>query len=465
MLSAAALDWPRIQQRGGLEMRLVLWLLCLLFAAVAGEKPPSAVAVVEGSEPIGAGNGEARVDDEPDREDPEVFLPTSQWQTLKPGQAVPAGSHVRLNLQTGQREVKLDEDSGASKYVRDGQRLVNTQSPSFTAQELKEALKMFKEGVEDSRTPEEEASLKAKFRPIDELKRDMAELDMLMETDAQIMRRLITQFNNSNSTVEEKVKALVDLEYLVHQVDNAQNLVPMGGMKLVIDALNGTDFRLQESAAFVLGSAVSSNPAVQVEAVDGGALQKLLMLLATSRPMNVKKKVLFAVASLLRHFPYAQSHFLKLGGMQVLADLFQTAGGDALRLRIVTVIYDLIIEKELISQTGLDYIPDSSYQERLRQYDQVSLLPALPEQGWCHLVPELLASQDHDWREKTLRAILAMMPYCQSDYQQNSVLLSSLSTLQKQYQELVLIEQDLGEEDGYFGEILTLLDTVALIVQ
>lgn len=41
------------------------------------------------------------------------------------------------------------------------------------------------------------------------------------------------------------------------QVDNARDLVSMGGMKLVIDTLNGTDLQLQESAAFVLGSAVS----------------------------------------------------------------------------------------------------------------------------------------------------------------------------------------------------------------
>lgn len=56
-------------------------------------------------------------------------------------------------------------------------------------------------------------------------------------------------------------------------------------------------------------------------------------------------KALFAVASLLRHFPYAQGHFLKLGGMQVLVDLFQTPGGESLRIRIVTLIYDMIVEK------------------------------------------------------------------------------------------------------------------------
>lgn len=121
--------------------------------------------------------------------------------------------------------------------------------------------------------------------------------------------------------------------------------------------------------------------------------------------------------------------------------------------------------QELMSQSGLDQIPDSSYQERLRQYAQVSLLPVLAEQGWCRLIPEVLDSSEHDWREKVLKALLAMMSHCQADFRQNHALSHSLSDLQRQYRELALTEKDLGEEDGYFGEILTLLDTVMVKVQ
>ncbi|KAG9349045.1 hypothetical protein JZ751_029363 [Albula glossodonta] len=421
----------------GLKAALFLWLLSFHFVSANYEKTFSALTVIENSEASDS-NGEAHVDDEVDPEDLEVFQPTDQWQTLRPGQAVPAGSHVRLNLQTGQREVKQGEE-GSLKYWSYGKRkgMVNTQASSFTAQELKKALKKFKEeGVEPTSKDKEkeEAELRAQYRPIEELKRDMAQLEMLVETDFQIISRLIAKFNHSSSTADEKVAALLDLEYLVHQVDNAQDLVSMGGLKLV-------------------------------EAVEGGALQKLLTLLATERPMGVKKKLLFAVGSLLRHFPYAQSHFLRMGGVQVLGELFRESGSGALRVRVVTLIYDMIIEKELISQSGLDPIPDSSHQERLRQYAQISLLPLLAEQGWCNLVPELLTSPDHDWREKALRTLLAMMPNCQPQYRQNQVLTHSLSTLQEQYEELALSEQDLGEEDGYFGEILGLLNSVLLKVQ
>lgn len=458
---------PRISWSGA-GVTLILWVFSVHFVCANCEKSVSALTVVESTEPSNDDDGEARVDSEEDPEDMKVFQPTDQWQTLRPGYAVPAGSHVRLNLQTGQREVKLGEE-GSLHYWSDGQRrgMVNTETPSFTAQELKKALKQFKEeGAESPKKDKEkeEAELRAQFRPMEELRKDMEKLDMLVETDFQIMSKLISKLNSSSSTPEERVSALLDLEYLVHQVDNGQDLVSMGGLRLVIDALNSTDLRLQESAAFVLGSAVSSNPRVQVEAMEGGALQKLLTLLATERPMGVKKKLLFAVGSLLRHFPYAQSHFLKMGGVQVLGDLFRASGGGAMRVRVVTLLYDMIVEKELISQAGLDPIPDS-HQERLRQYAQISLLPLLAEQGWCSLVPEMLASPEHDWREKALRALLAMMPHCRPQYRQNQALALSLSALQEQYQELALSEQGLGEEEGYFGEILSLLNTVLLKVR
>ncbi|XP_029589624.1 nucleotide exchange factor SIL1 isoform X1 [Salmo trutta] len=444
------------------KVALVLLVFSCQFVHVISEKSPSALTVVESPEASLEGEEDAHVE-EGDSEDLDVFHPTDKWKTLKPGHGVPRGSHVRLNLQTGQREVKLGEHQ-TLKYQIDGQRQgkENTQGPSVNAEELK-ALKNIKEEVDPKTSDKEEKeALRAQFHPMDELKKDMVKLDMLMESDFQIMSRLVSQFNSSNATVEEKVKALHDLEYLVHKVDNAQNLASRGGLKLVVDALNSTDYRLQESASFVLGSALSSNPVVQVEAVESGTLQRLLMLLATPRPMSVKKRALFAVASLLRHCPFAQSHFLKLGGLQVLGDIFRASGGGALRVRIVTILYDMINEKELISQTGLDPIPDASHNERLRQYAQVSLQPLLAEQGWCSLVPELLASPEHDWKEKALRTILAMMPHCQTQYRKDYALSSSLSALQEQYQELVLTEQVLGDEDGYFGEILALLEMVVL---
>ncbi|XP_054453638.1 nucleotide exchange factor SIL1 [Anoplopoma fimbria] len=447
--------------RGAAFLLLLLLLHCCQIDTILGQKSDRALTVVENTEGRegGGADEEAEVSVDEDEGDLEVVQPTEDWQTLKPGQAVPAGSHVRLNLQTGQREVKLGEEQ--LKYWTQEHKETEEHQSTISPVELKRAMKKMKEDLNPvSKDTHQQDSVASKYRPLEELRRDMAQLDLLVETDVQIMKRLLDQFNSSKCTTEQKLSLLLELEYLVHQVDNAQTLSSMGGLQLILEGLNSTDFRLQESSAFVLGSAVSSNPEVQVKAVECGALQTLLTILATAQPIRVKKKVLFALASLLRNFPYAQRHFLSHGGLQVLSELFRADGGGVLRTRIVTMLYDMISEKELISQAGLDLVLDASHEERVRQYSEVSLQGELLEKGWCNLVPQLLESTEHDYREKALRALLAMAPMCLDQYRSHSSLLGSLLSLRDQYQEMVQSEMIVGEENGYYAEIVELINAL-----
>ena len=53
-------------------------------------------------------------------EDVGEFIATNDWQVVKEGQTLPAGLHVRLNLETGLREAKLleaDESSSNSNSI------------------------------------------------------------------------------------------------------------------------------------------------------------------------------------------------------------------------------------------------------------------------------------------------------------------------------------------------------------
>uniref|UniRef100_A0A3B3TVX5 Nucleotide exchange factor SIL1 n=2 Tax=Poecilia latipinna TaxID=48699 RepID=A0A3B3TVX5_9TELE len=440
---------------GGANLSCLFLVLLQLHCSLS-QKFEGALTVVN-TEGGGGADEEEEVTVDDDDGVFEVVQPNEQWQTLKPGQAVPAGSHVRLNLQTGEREVRLGEEQ--LKYWTQQHREEEKSWSSIDPDEVKRAMKKIKEDQSS------QDSAPSAFRPLDELKKDMAELDLLVETDVQIMRRLLDQFNSSNSTAEQKLSILQELEYLVHQVDNAQTLCAMGGLSFILQGMNSSDVRLQENSALVLGSAVASNPVVQVQAVEGGALQTLLTTLATTQPLNVKKKVLFALACLLRHFPYAQRHFLSHGGLQILSELFRADAGGILRTRIVTMLYDMISEKELISQAGLDPVQDPAHAERLRQYSQVSLQEELMEEGWCSLVPQLLQSTEHDCREKALRALLAMTPVCLDQYRSDDALLGSLLALRLQYSELIQSEIILGEETSYFTEIVELIDSLQVKVK
>ncbi|KAM6055951.1 nucleotide exchange factor SIL1 isoform 3-T7 [Chlamydotis macqueenii] len=214
--------WARLLFTAAKVNLLVLVVSAVFSRSVLSDRVPEfALTKIEESDIQDDSGKEPITEDDADPEDLEVFYPTHQWQPIRPGQAVPAGSHVRLNLQTGDREAKLpDSENGKSdpREERRRKRLgkVDIDSNSFTSQELKKALAKMKESEKAERKAHEE-EVRKKFRPIEQLKEEFEKLNVKMETDYEIMVKLISKFNSSASTLDEKVAALYDLEYYVHQ--------------------------------------------------------------------------------------------------------------------------------------------------------------------------------------------------------------------------------------------------------
>lgn len=80
----------------------------------------------------------------------DTFVPTNEWQPIKPGQAVPKGIHVRLNMQTGEREGKLLDNAdatGAASLVGGGKRTIN--------KELEDSIKSLNDDFKAKNGPSE----------------------------------------------------------------------------------------------------------------------------------------------------------------------------------------------------------------------------------------------------------------------------------------------------------------------
>jgi nucleotide exchange factor SIL1 len=98
-----------------------------------------------------------------EEEDLEVFQPTSEWQDIKPGQAIPPGLHIQINLQSGKKQAKLmDGDDGSrfknhekTKYFKkeshSKQKFIQINKNIFSKQHLKDALKDFKDKFHDEK--------------------------------------------------------------------------------------------------------------------------------------------------------------------------------------------------------------------------------------------------------------------------------------------------------------------------
>ena len=90
---------------------------------------------------------------------------------------------------------------------------------------------------------------------MDEIKQEFEGANIWMKKDIEIIQDLVAKLNNSESTKPEILGALEELEYLVHQVDNARDLDVIGGLALVVNLLNQTDNEIQSQAAYMIGSA------------------------------------------------------------------------------------------------------------------------------------------------------------------------------------------------------------------
>lgn len=85
---------------------------------------------------------------------------------------------------------------------------------------------------------------------------------------------------------------------------------------------------------------------MQVTAFENGAMQKLIRMLSVESSIEIRVRVLTALSSLIRNFPYAQLKFLELGGLDSLSQLLrQPMVIEKLCIKAVTLVNDLIVEQ------------------------------------------------------------------------------------------------------------------------
>jgi len=310
-----------------------------------------------------------------DDEDLEVFQPTADWQTIQPGQGIPPGLHVRMNLQTGLKEAKLMDGDDGKKYHSNKdskQKFITIDKNVISKQHLKEALKDFRDKFHnESPDGENSGQLQSQldgsknFRSIEEIRKELEGVDLFVKKDIEIITAHVEMLNSTDATLAEKEHALDELEYYVHQIDNARDLDSIGGLFLVIKLMNSTEPSLASRAAYVLGSATQSNPKVQQAALKLRALPLLLRLLSKHEPMAVRKKAMYALSSLIRLFPVGQRDFLKLNGLEIFKKLFEEPGSGPLVIKAITLMTDILTEqiehvRALLEKQGQDVSGDIS---------------------------------------------------------------------------------------------------------
>ena len=426
------------------------------------------------------------------------FVATHQWQKVKNGQALPPGLHIRVNLHTGEKEAKLPEpqqpDNNDKKSLIEIKKTTTTKTTtndekqqqqlndnSYKFNELKKLLKNIK-----SEEPENVNEIKKNFKSYDKLKEEFESLKINVKTDVELLVGLIDNFrhfnlklkyaNNasSNWTKDEDVLVtLKDLEYLVHQYDNAQEFAKLNGFSdVVYKSLNSTNSDIRSEALKLLGSATQNNPKVQIAALESGSINLLLKILTFDDDHIVKSRSLFALFSLVRRFPAAQEKLIADGGLTAFAKIFDDDKRNQLKLqiKIVILIHSLLYEKKDVTMTIRDrennQHSDSEmnvFVEKLKQYGKINLEQKLVEQDWCGRIskwftkqnflkdlplnPDMNLSIDNlnfdiqDVLDEVINTLFMLSDVCKSQFERDQDLLQSLKIYKNVYDDLALQEK------------------------
>ena len=380
----------------------------------------------------------------------EPFVATDEWQEVKPGQAVPAGLHVTIDMQTGEKRAKLlDEKVGID--------VAAARAQAASENELKQAITLAKEAqagkatraagateAEGGKGPHINEAMEAGIRKIDDggnvtetspeklakFRKSLADAQargLRMREDAEVMMQITAALQATaagSADAGDLVVLLEELEGFVHHVDNAVDFCTMGGMQLVVGLLDNATVaeNARSLAAVIVGSAASNNPSVQASAQQLGAVAALVRQLEHSTGATERKRALFAVKALVRHRPGAFDEFAALGGVRLAVDAQQPgakANSNAVRGKAVSLVADMLGEQAAAAYeraAGKPYAPPPGgldVELWTRHAGKTPLAEMLVgHASWCEGCVHLLRDTGPDAQEPALLCMLATMAPC-----------------------------------------------------
>uniref|UniRef100_A0A7S2NGV3 Nucleotide exchange factor Fes1 domain-containing protein n=1 Tax=Haptolina brevifila TaxID=156173 RepID=A0A7S2NGV3_9EUKA len=230
-----------------------------------------------------------------------------------------------------------------------------------------------------------------------------AELDALaqlhMPDMVSMMRGALALAVNESLDVDSREQALLDLEELAADVDNARDLHTIGGFPLVLALFASAEPPLQAASAWVVGSSVKHQREMQLHLLEQGAVPALLTLLQPNSTVEVRGKALFALAALLGNCPEAQAAFAQGGGSSTLISILSQPEGQPAAMRLVrkalVLVTDLVREQRMREEDP----------EAVSEVASVDLIGSWRDATeLCSAVVQCFASEELDAQEKALQA-------------------------------------------------------------
>jgi hypothetical protein len=401
------------------------------------------------------------------------FIATHEWQKIEEGQAIPAGLHVRVDMSSGLKMARLNNElddydaKNEALVVVDGARQdKNTQYalPQPNPDELT-----------SSPSFSSESSRSARLRELAKYFTPTADIDSIQQ--------LIAICLDNNSDAVQVELALENIESYLHQIDNARDFITVGGLDIVMNILdtshdgylhhNTTDsteqqqllqlLKLQTKAAHVVGTMNQNNDEVKQFSTKDGAIFTLVKLLnntidsqLSAAPavevdkeiLRLQGKLLYSLSAIIRSNSVGQGLFNDFNGLHSLTQLFnviqqQDASEDGERQKLLDTVQFKIID--LFNDLLADHILNHTGNEEL--FQQIISLQSIRLVGSA-LDASLMSSSSRTSSERLLPISLNFLTNVLHVNQANKILaLNSFRTgLQKCWKEYEAKEEQQKNE-------------------
>jgi hsp70-interacting protein len=145
-------------------------------------------------------------------------------------------------------------------------------------------------------------------------------------SDADLMKQAMAVVVSPETDAEAKLTAFDNFEQLVENLDNANNMEPLGLWTPLLGQLDSEVADMRRMAAWCVGTAVQNNVKSQERLLAMNGVAKLCQVAVKDQDQQVKRKAVYALSSSVRNYQPAMNEAVKnlpkeiVGQDQVQAD-------------------------------------------------------------------------------------------------------------------------------------------------
>ena len=168
--------------------------------------------------------------------------------------------------------------------------------------------------------------------------------------EVPILENVMTKFKDlgtGSENTDEIITILSEMEFLVHDVDNALKFIHSGGFETVIRPFfkNTINVNIRSEAMKVLGAVLNNNPEAKEYAITNNIVKDLITILSTeTHELNLMKVTLYAFGSLLRN---SLTPKLLFQSLPTLKNILHSNTTLKIKVKTLTLLVDLNLEQNL----------------------------------------------------------------------------------------------------------------------